>query len=67
VPFRRHKVTIKGTAFIVRSIKFGYQFDFRNPPGSDRSFVEVYREMFRQAERAEELGFDSLWLTEACA
>jgi alkanesulfonate monooxygenase SsuD/methylene tetrahydromethanopterin reductase-like flavin-dependent oxidoreductase (luciferase family) len=48
----------------MRNIKFGYQFDFRNPPGSDRSFAEVYREMFRQAERAEELGFDSLWLTE---
>jgi IS1 family transposase len=45
-------------------VKVGYQFDFRNPPGSDRSFADVYRDMFRQAERAEELGFDSLWLTE---
>jgi alkanesulfonate monooxygenase SsuD/methylene tetrahydromethanopterin reductase-like flavin-dependent oxidoreductase (luciferase family) len=48
----------------MRPLKFGYQFDFRNPPGSGRSFAAVYQEMFRQAERAEELGFDSLWLTE---
>ncbi|HJU28060.1 MAG TPA: LLM class flavin-dependent oxidoreductase [Candidatus Binataceae bacterium] len=48
----------------MRKVKLGYQFDFRNPPGSGRSFAAVYAEMFRQAERAEELGFDSLWLTE---
>lgn len=48
----------------MRPLKFGYQFDFRNPPGSGRRVTEVYQEMFRQAERAEELGFDSLWLTE---
>jgi alkanesulfonate monooxygenase SsuD/methylene tetrahydromethanopterin reductase-like flavin-dependent oxidoreductase (luciferase family) len=48
----------------MRSVKVGYQFDFRNPPGSSRSFAQLYAEMFRQAERAEELGFDSLWLTE---
>jgi alkanesulfonate monooxygenase SsuD/methylene tetrahydromethanopterin reductase-like flavin-dependent oxidoreductase (luciferase family) len=48
----------------MRKVKVGYQFDFRNPPGSGLSFAELYREMFRQAERTEELGFDSLWLTE---
>jgi alkanesulfonate monooxygenase SsuD/methylene tetrahydromethanopterin reductase-like flavin-dependent oxidoreductase (luciferase family) len=48
----------------MRKVKVGYQFDFRNPPGLGLSFAELYREMFRQAERAEELGFDSLWLTE---
>ena len=48
----------------MRKVKVGYQFDFRNPPGSGLSFAELYRDMFRQAERAEELGFDSLWLTE---
>jgi alkanesulfonate monooxygenase SsuD/methylene tetrahydromethanopterin reductase-like flavin-dependent oxidoreductase (luciferase family) len=48
----------------MRNVKIGYQFDFRNPPGSGRDFADLYREMFRQAERAEELGFDSLWLTE---
>jgi alkanesulfonate monooxygenase SsuD/methylene tetrahydromethanopterin reductase-like flavin-dependent oxidoreductase (luciferase family) len=45
-------------------IKFGYQIDFRNPPGSGRTFSELYDAMFRQIERAEELGFDSIWLTE---
>jgi alkanesulfonate monooxygenase SsuD/methylene tetrahydromethanopterin reductase-like flavin-dependent oxidoreductase (luciferase family) len=48
----------------MRNVKVGYQFDFRNPPGSGRSFAQLYAEMFRQAKRAEELGFDSLWLTE---
>jgi alkanesulfonate monooxygenase SsuD/methylene tetrahydromethanopterin reductase-like flavin-dependent oxidoreductase (luciferase family) len=46
------------------SIKFGYQVDFRNPPGSGRSFGDLYHAMFRQIQRAEELGFDSIWLTE---
>ncbi|HEY2105058.1 MAG TPA: LLM class flavin-dependent oxidoreductase, partial [Candidatus Binataceae bacterium] len=45
-------------------IKFGYQVDFRNPPGSGRSFSDLYDAMFRQIERAEALGFDSIWLTE---
>ena len=48
----------------MRKVKFGYQLDFRNPPGSRFSFAELYREMFRQIERAEALGFDSIWLTE---
>jgi hypothetical protein len=46
------------------TITCGYQFDLRNPPEAGWSFADIYREMFRQAERAEELGFDSLWLTE---
>lgn len=45
-------------------IRFGYQVDFRNPPGSGRSFKQLYDAMFAQIERAEELGFDSIWLTE---
>ncbi|MGO9059910.1 MAG: LLM class flavin-dependent oxidoreductase [Candidatus Binataceae bacterium] len=45
-------------------VKFGYQVDFRNPPGSGRSFDQLYKQMFAQIERAEELGFDSIWLTE---
>jgi alkanesulfonate monooxygenase SsuD/methylene tetrahydromethanopterin reductase-like flavin-dependent oxidoreductase (luciferase family) len=48
----------------MRKVKVGYQLDFRNPPGSRLSFAELYREMFRQIERAEALGFDSIWLTE---
>ncbi|HKD69905.1 MAG TPA: LLM class flavin-dependent oxidoreductase [Candidatus Binataceae bacterium] len=45
-------------------VRFGYQVDFRNPPASGRSFSDLYAEMFRQVERAEEIGFDSIWLTE---
>src|SRR5262249_32079737 len=48
----------------MRTIKIGYQLDFRNPPDSGRSFAEVYREMLSQAEMTEALGFDSIWLTE---
>ncbi|MGH7934671.1 MAG: LLM class flavin-dependent oxidoreductase [Candidatus Binataceae bacterium] len=48
----------------MRKVKVGYQLDFRNPPNSGRSFAELYRASFHQAERADELGFDSLWLTE---
>ena len=45
-------------------IKFGYMFDFRNPPDSKLSFPQLYNEMFRQAEFADRAGLDSLWLTE---
>src|SRR5262249_49582430 len=37
----------------MRTIKIGYQLDFRNPPDSGRSFAEVYREMLSQAEMTE--------------
>jgi len=45
-------------------IRLGYQVDFRNPPGSGRSFDELYNAIFEQIQRAEQLGFDSIWLTE---
>ncbi|HXW83094.1 MAG TPA: LLM class flavin-dependent oxidoreductase [Candidatus Binataceae bacterium] len=45
-------------------MRFGYQIDFRNPPGSKRSFAELYAAMLEQCELAEQLGFDSVWLTE---
>jgi alkanesulfonate monooxygenase SsuD/methylene tetrahydromethanopterin reductase-like flavin-dependent oxidoreductase (luciferase family) len=48
----------------VRKVKVGYQLDFRNPPGSARSFRELYSESMAQVEAAEQLGFDSIWLTE---
>lgn len=48
----------------MRKVKFGYQVDFRNPPGSAVSFAELYRETLDQVEAAEQLGFDSVWLTE---
>jgi alkanesulfonate monooxygenase SsuD/methylene tetrahydromethanopterin reductase-like flavin-dependent oxidoreductase (luciferase family) len=48
----------------MRRVSFGYQLDFRNPPGSGRSFADLYRAAFEQIELAEDLGFDSIWLTE---
>jgi alkanesulfonate monooxygenase SsuD/methylene tetrahydromethanopterin reductase-like flavin-dependent oxidoreductase (luciferase family) len=48
----------------VRQVKFGYWADFRNPEDSGRSFIDLYRETFRQIERAEELGFNTIWFTE---
>jgi alkanesulfonate monooxygenase SsuD/methylene tetrahydromethanopterin reductase-like flavin-dependent oxidoreductase (luciferase family) len=48
----------------MRKVRFGYQLDFRNPPGSERSFAKLYRDSLEQVELAEALGFDSIWLTE---
>jgi alkanesulfonate monooxygenase SsuD/methylene tetrahydromethanopterin reductase-like flavin-dependent oxidoreductase (luciferase family) len=48
----------------VRKIKVGYQLDCRNPPGSNRSFRELYDASLAQVTAAESLGFDSIWLTE---
>ena len=48
----------------MRKVRFGYQLDFRNPPGSVRSFATLYRDSLEQVELAEALGFDSIWLTE---
>ena len=48
----------------MRKVKVGYQLDFRNPPGSTLSFRDLYRESLAQVEAAEQLGFDSIWLTE---
>ena len=48
----------------MRKIKVGYQLDFRNPPGANRSFRELYDASLAQVTAAESLGFDSIWLTE---
>jgi len=48
----------------MRKVKFGYQLDFRNPPNAGRSFADLYRDAFKQIDLAEDLGFDSIWLTE---
>ena len=48
----------------MRKVKVGYQFDFRNPPGSKLSFRDLYDASLAQVAAAESLGFDSIWLTE---
>jgi alkanesulfonate monooxygenase SsuD/methylene tetrahydromethanopterin reductase-like flavin-dependent oxidoreductase (luciferase family) len=46
-------------------MKFGYMFDFRQPPGTPtedtRSF---YPAMFEQIDFLDQAGFDSIWITE---
>jgi len=49
---------------MANAIKFGYLLSVRNPSGSTLDFNTLYAEMFRQAEFADQAGFDSLWLTE---
>src|SRR5882757_5599767 len=48
----------------MRKTKVGYQLDFRNPPTSTISFRELYHQCLAQVHAAEEMGFDSIWLTE---
>jgi alkanesulfonate monooxygenase SsuD/methylene tetrahydromethanopterin reductase-like flavin-dependent oxidoreductase (luciferase family) len=46
-------------------VKFGYLFDFREPPGlSKLSSAEFYSAMFEQIEYLDRSGFDSVWITE---
>jgi alkanesulfonate monooxygenase SsuD/methylene tetrahydromethanopterin reductase-like flavin-dependent oxidoreductase (luciferase family) len=45
-------------------MKFGFVADFRNPPEWRRPFPDLYRGIFDQIRRAEEVGYDNVWLTE---
>lgn len=47
-----------------RPLSFGLWYDFRNPPQWARSNVEIYQATIDQVVRAEELGFDDVWLSE---
>lgn len=47
-----------------REVRFGLWYDFRNPPPSPLSFEALYRASLEQIAWAEQLGFDSVWLTE---
>jgi alkanesulfonate monooxygenase SsuD/methylene tetrahydromethanopterin reductase-like flavin-dependent oxidoreductase (luciferase family) len=42
----------------------GLLFSFRNPPQWRAPFPEFYAEQLRQVQLAEDLGFDTIWLTE---
>lgn len=42
----------------------GLLFPFRNPPQWRVPYPEFYAEQLRQAQIAEELGYDTIWLTE---
>lgn len=46
------------------SVKFGIWHDFRNPERWRRPWDQVYRENLEQITWAEQLGFESVWLSE---
>lgn len=45
-------------------MNIGLMFSFRNPPRWHKPFPEFYREQFDLIREAENLGYDSVWLTE---
>ena len=45
-------------------LDFGLLLAFRNPPTWRRPWDEIYEEHINQAKVAEELGYDTVWLTE---
>lgn len=45
-------------------MRFGLWYDFRNPLHWERPFVELYDALLEQITYAEELGYDSVWLSE---
>jgi alkanesulfonate monooxygenase SsuD/methylene tetrahydromethanopterin reductase-like flavin-dependent oxidoreductase (luciferase family) len=49
---------------MARAVKFGYMLDFRNRPDSGFGFPQLYNEMFRQIELADQSGLDSIWVSE---
>ncbi|HUA36368.1 MAG TPA: LLM class flavin-dependent oxidoreductase [Candidatus Binataceae bacterium] len=50
---------------MLRSVKFGYMLDFRNPPELSKiGDAEFYAAMMAQVDYADQNGLDSVWLTE---
>lgn len=47
-----------------RKVRFGLWYDFRNPKKWQRPFGQFYADTLEQIVWAEQLGFDSVWLTE---
>jgi alkanesulfonate monooxygenase SsuD/methylene tetrahydromethanopterin reductase-like flavin-dependent oxidoreductase (luciferase family) len=45
-------------------VNFGIALMFRNPPPQQVPFTEIYAHQLDLAVQAEELGYDSIWLTE---
>jgi probable F420-dependent oxidoreductase len=46
------------------TVRFGLAYDFRNPAQWTRPWPELFAALLRQIEFAEELGYDSIWITE---
>lgn len=49
---------------LIEGLNTGLMFSFRNPSWCRRDFTDVYRNDLASIRRAEELGFDTVWLTE---
>ena len=45
-------------------MEFGLLYDFRNPKRWERPAARLYAELLEQISYAEQLGFDSFWITE---
>jgi alkanesulfonate monooxygenase SsuD/methylene tetrahydromethanopterin reductase-like flavin-dependent oxidoreductase (luciferase family) len=46
------------------ALDLGLMFSFRNPAKWRRPFTEVYRDELKLIQQAEEMGYDTIWLTE---
>ncbi len=46
------------------TVRFGLVYDFRNPERWRQPWPEVFRALLEQIEYADQLGFDSIWITE---
>ncbi len=46
------------------AVRFGLVYDFRNPERWQRPWPELFAALLEQIVYAEELGFDSIWITE---
>ena len=46
------------------TLDVGLMFSFRNPPAWRRPFADVYADELALIRQAEELGYDTIWLTE---
>ncbi len=46
------------------ALNLGVMFSFRNPAAWRRPFADVYADELQLIQEAEELGFDTIWLTE---
>src|SRR6187397_661808 len=52
------------TGAIMRKLRFGLWYDFRNPPQWRQDPARLYESIIAQAARAEALGWDDVWLSE---
>jgi len=49
---------------MAQPVRFGVVYDFRNPPDSGRAFPDLYAATLEQIRLVDQLGYDSVWITE---